>query len=325
MTLLTLNETADFLRERDGFLILTHRAPDGDTLGSAAALCNALRELGKSADLLVNAQTTAMYLADVEQYFSNANPDACTLIAVDSANASLLQYEYGDVMKHAPVALAIDHHPSHAEFADRTLLDPVKSSCGEIVLELIHALNAPLSCESAKLLYIAVSTDTGCFRYKNTTESTLLAAAELIRAGAPNGALNHRLFMVKRMSRLRLEAMMLATLELYIGGELAVATITRGMMRESGADVYDLEDVATVAGSPEGVEMSVTLREQQDGGTKVSVRTVNFGNANALCAYLGGGGHGMAAGATVEADLATTKSRILDAVNNVWKGDKYKL
>ncbi|MDR0818724.1 MAG: DHH family phosphoesterase [Oscillospiraceae bacterium] len=325
MKQLTTEQTAEFLLKRDRFLLLTHKNPDGDTLGSAAALCNALRELGKTAYLLRNTQTTDMYLADVTEYFTDysALDGEFTLISVDTADINLMQVN--EEIKDAAIALAIDHHPSHNQFAENLLLIADKASCGEIILETLNAMQYRLSPETAKLLYIAVSTDTGCFRYKNTKAETLLAAAELVSAGAPSGNLNQRLFMSKRLSRLKLESMIVGGLEMYMDGELSIAVITQAMMKEAGADSYDLEDIATVAGQPEGVEMGVTIREKSDGTCKLSVRTTNYANANAACAYLGGGGHGMASGANVDLGIDDARAKILEAIKNVWKGDEYKL
>ena len=156
-------EFAAALRDRDAILILSHLRPDGDTLGSGAALCSALRRMGKTAYLFPNPETTARYLPYVAQFFAPANFVPACVVAVDIATPNLFPQGFSGA-----VDLCIDHHPSNALYAGDTLLHAEKSACGEAVLDVIELLTGSVTEQEANLLYIAVTTDTGCFQYANT-------------------------------------------------------------------------------------------------------------------------------------------------------------
>ena len=174
-------EFAAALRGRDAILILSHLRPDGDTLGSGAALCSALRRMGKTAYMFPNPETTARYLPYVAQFFAPADFVPACVVAVDIATPDLFPQGFSGA-----VDLCVDHHPSNLHYAGDTLLHAEKSACGEAVLELIELLTGSVTEQEANLLYIAVTTDTGCFQYANTNAATLRAAARLLELGADN-------------------------------------------------------------------------------------------------------------------------------------------
>ncbi len=312
---MTRSECAAWLRERDGFLILNHRRPDGDAAGSAAALCRGLRALGKRAFVLPNPETTERYLPLTEDFYPAPDYRPETVVAVDLAEEGILQNNAGEWA--GKVQLCIDHHPSNSGYARQGWVDPEAAACGELVYFLLLDLGAELTPELAAALYIAVSTDTGCFRYKNTTPQTLRVGAALLEAGAPID-LNRTLFMKKSRGRLMLESRMIAGLEFFQEGEADVAAVTLRDLAECAVTEEDMEDIASVAGSVRGVELSVTLREVEAGSWKVSVRTGQYGNASAVCAEFGGGGHGMAAGCTLQGSLEEVREALKAAVGRHW-------
>ncbi len=312
---MTRSEFAACLRERDGFLILNHRRPDGDAVGSAAALCRGLRALGKRAYVLPNPETTERYLGFLGELAPPADFTPETVAAVDLAEEGILQLNAGEWA--GKVQLCIDHHPSNSGYAAHSWVDPTAGACGELVYFLLLELGLEIDPETARLLYIAVTTDTGCFRYKNTTPQTLRVGAALLEAGAPID-LNRTLFMKKSRGRLLLESRMIAGLEFFQGGEADIAAVSLADLRDCGVTEEDMEDIASIAGSVRGVELSVTLREVEAGTWKVSVRTGEYGNAGLVCAEFGGGGHGMAAGCTVKGSLEQVRSELKAAVLRHW-------
>jgi phosphoesterase RecJ-like protein len=314
---MTISETARWLSERDSFLILTHKRPDGDTLGCAAGLVQGLIRAGKTAYILKNPEATARYTTYVEKHWAPDGFIPAHIITVDIASPDLFPVtgqEYTD-----KVALCIDHHPSNTNFAPLNCLDTVKSSCGEIIYELLLELNGGIDSETATSLYVAVSTDTGCFQFANTTSNTLRVAAELVEAGAPIGEINRELFRTKAKSRILLEAMITSGMEFYFGGAVAITVITRDMMDKTGAGENEMDDVAAIPGSIEEVIVGITIREMTGPeDSKVSVRTTPLVNANDLCARFGGGGHAMAAGFTLNASVTETKKRLLEALDEIF-------
>lgn len=314
---MTCKETATLLREQDGILILTHKRPDGDTLGCGVALCHALRQLGKTAWLLPNPDASALFTPYLEGVWAPEDFAPAFVVTVDTASLGLLPdnaQSYRD-----RIDLAIDHHPSHEGFGKHSLVDADKAACGEILFELIRELT-PLTPQIALPLYLAVSTDTGCFVYSNTTGNTHRVAAALMETGIDWKGVNKRHFRTKTVKRLRVEAMLLDSMRLYEEGTVAVASVTMDMVNKLHATTEDLEDIAAFLGQVEGVRHSVTIREREDGGCKVSVRTAADLNASAVCALLGGGGHAAAAGCALDENPARTEELVLAAIRQVKYG-----
>jgi phosphoesterase RecJ-like protein len=312
---MTLNDCAAFLEAHDRYLILSHRRPDGDAAGSASALCLGLRKLGKTAFALPNPEATPRQEAMLSPCAPPADFRPETVVSVDLAEEGILQLN-GEAWA-GKIDLCIDHHPSNSHYAGQVLLDPAAGACGELIYLLFRRLQVPVDPELATLLYIAVTTDTGCFRYKNTCPQTLRVGADLLEAGAPVD-LNRTLFMKKSRPRLLLESRMISGLRYFQNEEASLATVTLADLAECGAAEADLEDIASVAGSVEGVELSITLREVGDGEWKVSLRTGQYGNASSICAEFGGGGHGMAAGCTVRGSREEVTAKLMEAVALHW-------
>jgi phosphoesterase RecJ-like protein len=315
--MLDLAQTAQYLKQRDSFLVLSHHRPDGDALGSAAGLCSGLRAIGKTAYMLENPQTTSRYLPYVKPYLAPEGFIPNCIVCVDMADEDILQVNANEFK--GKIDLAIDHHKSNTRYAKDDIIISERASCGEIIYLILMELCATIDSETAQLLYIAVSTDTGCFRYKNTTADTLKTAAALVDAGAPNGLINKIIFMTQKKSRLLLEGYIISSLSFYKDGEIVIAAISKTMMEKAGADEDDLEDIAVVAGQIEGIETSITIRELDEGYCKISVRTVHYANANEICKQYGGGGHGMAAGCMLECGIDEAKELMLAATERVWK------
>ncbi len=310
-----LKTYAKLLSGHDNFLLVTHLRPDGDTLGSAGALCSALRRLGKTAFLYNNPQITENYFHFVENFIAPEEFRPEYVVAIDLADVGLFPEGF-----NGHVDLCIDHHPSNTGYADETIVWADKASCGELVMELIKAICGDISREEADLLYIAVSTDCGCFVYGNTTAETHMAAAELIRLGADHKWLNRELFRMTSAARLRLEGLIFAGLHSYRDCKVNVAVVTLDMMEKAQATENDCDDLASLAGRVRGSRVSVTIRELEKGKKcKVSVRTGEEVNASKVCVTFGGGGHAMAAGCTIEAGVEETERLILEAIDRQWQ------
>lgn len=304
-------ECAEWLKERDNILLLTHVRPDGDTLGSAAALCSALRRCGKNAALYKNPDITEKYYKYVSSYIEDSFTYDCA-VAVDVAENHMLCIGF-----EGTVQLCIDHHPSNSHYADELLLNAGKASCGEIVLEVIKALCGDVSPDEASLLYMAVSTDCGCFRYANVTAETFAVASELVSYGAQVQKLNFDLFRQVSKARIVLEGLICSGLKFYADGKIVVATVTEKMMQEAGATENDCDDIAGIPGRVEGCVLSLVIRELAPGRCKVSARSHPEFDCSALCARFGGGGHKMASGCTVDASPEETREMLVRAALEV--------
>ena len=316
---MTVKETAAFLRQHDNYLILTHKRPDGDTIGCAAALCEGLRALGRTAWICPHTEETHLFTPYLEGRLAPEGYVPETVVSVDIAARSLFT-RAGEPWLARGVDLAIDHHPSNTGFAAANCVEADKAACGEIVYQLLLELGA-LNPEAAAPLYVAVSTDTGCFAYSNTTAHTHRVAAALMDQGIDTAALNKRHFRTKSLKRLRLESAIMQHMELYQNDTIAVAPVTLEMMAEIGATEDDAEDIAAFLGQVEGVLHSITIRELRPGECKVSLRTdPNCLSATRVCALLGGGGHAAASGCTVHGTMRETIDAMLRAIETVQAG-----
>ena len=312
---MTYQEAAGFLLAHDRYLILTHLRPDGDTVGCAAGLCRALRQAGKTAYVLSNREVTPLFSPYLEGLLAPEGWQPDTVVSVDIAARGLFPDNAQPYLER--VDLAIDHHPSQEFFAGETCLDAGRAACGELVLDIAEQLG-PITPDIAVPLYVAVSTDCGCFAYGNTTADTHRAAARLIDCGIPLSQLNKRHFRTKTLRRLQVESAIVRSMELLDGGRTALAFISLDLLAQTGADERDLDDIANFVGQIEGVCNAATLRELSPGRCKLSLRTdPAVLNANHVCALLGGGGHAAAAGATMEGTLQQAREAVLRAIEQV--------
>ena len=305
---------AKALLSRDNILIITHKNPDGDTVGSAAALCSFLRRLGKNAALYPNPQVTEKLMAYAGEFFADEGFKAEYTVAVDVADVGLFPRGFD-----GEVDLCIDHHPTNSKYARELLCGPEKASCGEVIFQLADSLGVEPNAQEATLLYIAVSTDCGSFQYHNTKADTLLAASKLVRLGADNATVNTIFFRKVSMARIKLESMIYSGMRFYRDGKIAVAIISQKMLSESGATENDLDDLAGLAGRAEGTMLNITIREQPDGSSKISVRSGKDVSSSDICAVFGGGGHAMAAGCTIYGEPEKARDMLLNVIDEVWK------
>lgn len=309
--MLNLRQTARFLKKHDNYIILTHASPDGDTLGSAYALYYGLNEIGKTACVLCPDVIPSKYnyFAHKTDHVSREN---ATVIAVDVADQRLLgalSEEFGDI-----VDLNIDHHVSNTKFAKNLYLDADASATAECIFELLTLMRVNINDVTAKAIYTGIATDTGCFKYSNVTAKTHMIIALLYDydIGAPE--INRLMFDTKSKKLLELEKMVLEEAEYHFDDKCFVLSVTAEMQKKTGCSGTDLEGIAVISRSVEGVKAGVTIKQIGDNEFKVSLRTYNPLNASEICKKLGGGGHKAAAGASVKGTLEEVKQKVLQAV-----------
>ena len=313
--MIDLERVVSLLRGAQDIEILSHHFPDGDTLGCAAALCRALQRLGKRARCTCADPVSEKYSFLFDGIERQEFP-AQFVVSVDVADSKLL----GPVLaaKHAgKIDLCIDHHGSHQDFAENSYVDSTAAAACEIIYEVICRLGIEPDQVIAQAVYTGITTDTGCFRYSNTTARTHEIAAKVIRTGIDAGDINRRMFETKTRARLEMERSVLDSIAFYFDARCAVMCISRAMIEASGADEGDLDGLSAIPRQIEGVLVGVTMRERKIGGYKVSLRTQPQVNAAKICAEFGGGGHAAAAGCTLEEDFEPARERLLAAIGKV--------
>ncbi|MBQ8795301.1 MAG: bifunctional oligoribonuclease/PAP phosphatase NrnA [Clostridia bacterium] len=310
-----LKAVANRLMTMDNVHILTHRYPDGDTLGSAYALCSALQQLGKKAKVITSGEPAKKYdflkKGVKEQDFQREY-----VVSVDVAASSLLgenEEEYKDI-----IDICVDHHGTNSIEAKMKYIDASSASAAEIVFELLGLMTGVnLNKHIATCIYTGLSTDTGCFRYTNTTPKTHLIAAKTMAAGAPWEMINAEMFEIMSPARIELQKLVYNTLEITLKGKLALIVVTLDMLKKAGVGDDEVEGLANIPRRVEGVLMGITIREKEDGVFKISVRTNEGVDASSYCQTFGGGGHVAASGCTIEGTLESVKKALIDEAQRI--------
>ena len=315
--MITLESAAKTLLSKDKILILTHRSPDGDTIGSGYALAMALRKLGKSVKVDCTDPFPEKY-----SYFTDKLEklefDEEFVVSVDIADTKLLGEKLSDYADK--IDLCIDHHGSNTKYAKEYYVEASAAAAAQVIAKLIRLMNVEFDKDIANAIYTGITTDTGCFRYTNVTAETHRIAADMIDCGAESGMINRLMFETKSRSRLEIERRVMDSIQFYLDGRCAIAYATIDMMKESGAVDNDMEGVSSLPRQIEGVMAGITLREKNNGKFKVSVRTTDELDASAICANFGGGGHKAAAGCMITGTLNEAIEQFIEVVRQALEG-----
>lgn len=310
------NECLKLLTENEEFIVLSHEHPDGDTLGCAFALCEALRLLGKKRKFLCADEITKDFSFMTEGFQDDevTNPFVICVDVADEKLLGSLTELYG-----GKIDLCIDHHMSNTDFAKETYLVDRAAAC-EIIYDLIKALPVEESKYIRNCIYTGVATDTGCFRYQNTNAETFKIAAELMEKGIDSTFINKLMFETKSKSFLELELLARETLEYHFEGKCAIITITQQMYEKSGSSEHECYPITALPRQIEGVLVGAVIKEKEDGTYSISVRTDDGIDASEICSRLGGGGHKGAAGCRTGSDYIQAKELILQSVKKSLDG-----
>ncbi len=322
---IAFEEIVAHIEEPMDTLVLFHRGPDADAVGSAFALKRVLEELGSRAFCVcageVPARLRFLMHGEQESVLPEAIPadfQVARIVSVDSASASQLDRLYE--MYEGQIDLMIDHHASGDLYASYCYIRPNAAATGEIIFDLVKVLASEgrLHITDALCvdLYAAISGDTGCFRFSNATSKTHMRAAELLVSGIDSAEINHRLYDSKSMEQLRAEAAGISNLQLFADGRLAIITFPYALKAALGLSDEHLETLIDVARSLEGVEVAICIRQPAaEGRFRVSARSSSSYDVSELCRQFDGGGHAKAAGCTVlAADIGQAMTTIIGAI-----------
>jgi len=312
----SLQEAARFLREHDRFLVLSHVNPDGDATGSALATAMMLEALGKEYIVANEGETPKKFsflprfhlLRNLSQQPLNETFSA--VIAVDCADRSRM----GNVEAlFAPGAalLNIDHHPTNDRFGSVNLIDPEAAATAEVLFELAQAAGISFHEELALCIYTGLLTDTGGFRYANTSPRVMEIAAKLLTYGVKPSEVAERCLEEITYSHVKILRRALQTLTLSHQGKIAAISVRQKDFAETGADREDVSGLVNYCRNIEGVEVGVSFVEAEQEAVKVSMRSRDLVDVSAVAKQLGGGGHKKAAGCTLRGDLEQVKKQVL--------------
>lgn len=319
MQRISIEGTAALLRGAEDVLIITHIRPDGDTAGSACALCLGLRALGKSAYLAENHPSMRRYEKYMEPYFAPKDFMPGFVAAVDIAGEG--QFPPGCGQWAEKCDLAIDHHGTNTGYAERLLLDDHSAAAGELVYLVLRELGAVITPDMAEALYVSLATDTNGFRTAGTTGRTLAIAGAIHDAGFDVFELTRRLFETKAPGRLRLESYLFRSMRFPLPG-VCVMMLPYPVIVELGVTEDDMDKLSTLTVVPEDTAAGILLRQLSDGSWKISLRTDGRVHAGQVMRAVGGGGHPDAAGTVLSGEPAALEAAVLGALRAAMSEEK---
>jgi bifunctional oligoribonuclease and PAP phosphatase NrnA len=308
---------AERIFEGRRFLITSHRNPDGDALGSSLALQMMIRKMGKEATVLVRDPFpgSLAHMAGADQVIIS---DSLPGDYPDGYDA-MFTMECPEVERTGfPVlpgpVINIDHHLGNTMYGEINFLDLDAPSVGEMVLQMNQHLGVPLDRDIATAMYVSLSTDTGFFRYSNTTLRAFEAASQLVRAGANPGEISLWINESNRLGAIKLLGLCLSTLQMHHDGRIATLELPRRFFVEAGALPEDSEGLVNYGRTIDGVQVAALLKEG-DGGTRISMRAKPGVDTQKVAARFGGGGHKAASGCFVAAPMDEAKRTIVDLLS----------
>lgn len=303
-------------------LIIIHIYPDGDCIGSSLALWLGLQSLGKDVMIVSEHAIPSSYdflpgNGEI-RLSSTVSGEFDMIVAVDVSEKGRMGSAV-QLFEQGKTTINIDHHTTNENFAMINWIESNVAATGELIYRLLKTMNIKFTKEIAICLYTAISTDTGSFRFSNTTAEAFSIAAHLVAMGANPGEIGEYVFDTKPLNVLKLLGVLLGGLETSKCGKVAWMTLTAEMMDEFSVMSSDVEGFVNYARMIDGINVALLFREE---GSFVKVSWRGRGNINvaALAAKFGGGGHAKAAGCTVEGNIEEVRQRVITEVCNSLSG-----
>lgn len=314
-----LTKISEFIKENDNFVIIPHRNPDGDCLGSACGLLLALRSIGKSAYISLPEEPSSRleFLWD-EDYRTPQNFKCDVCIAVDVAATYMMGDLYESIFEKASKTACIDHHGTNDGYAQVNAVVPEAAAAGEVVFDLVkNYLGATMTKDICTCLYSAISSDTGCFRYSNTTADTHSIASYLLSCGIDAASIARALFETKSLSSIKIYGDIVDTMEFFCDGRVCVASVDQAMLDKYNMTFAMIDEYSALPRNIEGVEVGVFLKVKGENEIKASLRSNSYVDVSQIASLFGGGGHIRAAGLTINDTLKNAKASIIGAIQKV--------
>ncbi|MDP2921131.1 MAG: bifunctional oligoribonuclease/PAP phosphatase NrnA [Candidatus Omnitrophota bacterium] len=304
------------IKKFNKFLITSHINPEGDSIGSQIAMASLLKRMGKEAIMLDDSPVPQVmrFLSGSEEIFkempNNFNFQAA--IILDCPDMARTGRVSGYIKKETAI-INIDHHISNVNFGKFNWVDPETSSAGEMVYDLFKAFKVKVNIEEAAALYTAIMTDTGSFRYSNTSSKTHRIIAELIESGIRPHEIHTKIYETSSVQDTNLLGEALQTMKLTDDGKIGWLWVTKEMLKKTKASLEGTEGIINFARSIDGVEIAILFRETgTEDRVKVSFRSKGKVDVNKLAGVFGGGGHPTASGCSVFGKPEDVEKKVLE-------------
>ncbi len=316
-----IEEIVEILKKGKKFLLLTHKDPDLDGIGSMMGLAYSLKSQGKEVVCFTETPlrpplSNIKGAKEIVHELKERDFDAT--IALDCSDIERTGSIKDEILRYRPI-INIDHHETNNYFGDINFVVPKSSSTGELVFNIIKKAGFPVNQTIAENIFAAIQADTGCFKYENTTVSSFRIAAELMEYGVSPWYVYTNMSEQYTLADLKLLELALATVELHCNGKLSIMSITYEMIEKAGTYPGDSERFITYPRFIAGVEIAALIRQIGIGRYKFSLRSNGKINVAKLAKCFGGGGHARAAGFECEGELQALKERFIRTVSGFFK------
>ncbi len=311
-----MKKVIDMINKNNKFLIISHTNPDGDSIGSQIALALGLEKMGKETYILNQDPPTNRYARFNRAELIHTGKkefDEEVIFILDSAEIDRIGSARDEMDLTKPV-INIDHHISNEKFGSINIVKPNHSSTAEIIYELLSRI-VELDKEIATYLYIGILTDTGSFRYPNTTSHSLKVASKLVDYGVVASQVSEFIWFTDPPKRIKLLGDVLQSIKLY--DNFSIMYVTRNMLKRRNAKEEDTEEFVNYGLSIEGIKACAIIKEREGGKLKVSLRSKNGINVQNLAAEYGGGGHKTASGFVTVGDLEKIKKELTEKLDRI--------
>ncbi|MEA3361416.1 MAG: bifunctional oligoribonuclease/PAP phosphatase NrnA [Thermodesulfobacteriota bacterium] len=320
---MVLNDIASLLKEGKKFLVVSHKDPDGDAIGSALALSETLILYGKEV-ITYNAgpiPDSLSHLSGIEKVVDSIDPefDFDALLVLDCGNIERVGEMHSVLSKIRPL-INIDHHRNNSQFGDLNFVDDQSSSVGEIIYKLMKLADFPINKSIAENIFVSLQSDTGSFRYENTTSDTFHIAGDMVDWGVRPWKISRNIMDLYSLKKLKLLEITLKTIELHHSGMLGLLTVTKEMQSKVNAREFDSEGFVDYPRLIAGVEVGALIKEARKNFFKISLRSNDWVNVSDLARYFGGGGHPRAAAFTMEGRLEYVKREFINIAKSFLEG-----
>ncbi len=322
-----LKKAIELINSATNILITSHTRPDGDACGSIRAMCDILEHLGKKTQPILLSPLASWYeflFEDKVPVLGNDIPveklkqgkfDDCDLVIIIDTNSYIQLPQFDDWLKTAgKKVLVIDHHITGDDLGDVEVIDTAAAATGEIIYDLLKYAGWPITRQIAEALFVAVSTDTGWFKFTNADSRLFRNAADLIDAGARPPEIYQKLYQNLTLPRLKLMVRMLDGLELHFDGRVAIQYLMRKDFDETGATGRDTENLIDECQRLASVRVAALFVELKDGDFRCSLRSRSPVDVRRIAQRYGGGGHKMASGLNLPGPIENAKKLVLDAI-----------
>ena len=325
-----LKKFSELIDQANTILITSHKDPDGDSIGSQLALATLIESRGKSCSIINQGALPNKYQfldparkiqnISLNENLQNFKTGLDLVVVLDSTSLERIGQAVELIMPGIRV-INIDHHPDNDRFGTFNYIDDKASAVGEMIFVLLKYLNFTLTPIVSTQLYAAILTDTGRFKFSNTTPQCLKVCAELIEAGADPRYLTNQIYFNHSLPFLKLLGSVLSRPQILMEGKICVMTIKQDHLLELGVDPSELEGVVDYTLYVKGVEIGLLFTEKGNRKTKVNIRSQNAFDVSKIARFFGGGGHRNAAGCTLEMSLNQAKTIIVEQIEKIVKNE----